>query len=134
MTAFIDSNVIVYYITGAGGEMAERSLTLMKQLEDGEVELATSELVVAEVVWLLQRRTKMSRAQISDAVLPLIKLPNFRVPNKSLWTNVFEVFCSTTVDFTDAYNAAAMFKSSISQIYSYDRDFDRITGISRITP
>ena len=134
MVAFVDSNVFVYYVTGVDEPKARRCLALLSKLEDGEVDLATSELVVAEVVWLLQRRTSMSRDAIQELLLPLIRLPNLRLPNKQLWPRVFELYCSTTIDFTDAYNAASMERAGISEIYSYDKDFDKIDSVSRITP
>ena len=134
MIAFLDSNILVYYVTRIDEEKADRCLALMNLLEQGEIDLATSELVIAEVVWLLQRRTSLSREEIREALLPLIQLPNLRVPNKQLWHRVFDLYCEKHVDFTDAHNAVMMKRAGITEIYSYDKDFDKIESISRITP
>jgi len=38
------------------------------------------------------------------------------------------------MSFADAYNARYMEKKGIGEIYSYDRDFDRLERITRIEP
>ena len=53
---------------------------------------------------------------------------------KKLYWRIFELYVDQEIDFIDAYNAAHMKKQRLSQIYSYDSDFDRIAGISRVEP
>lgn len=38
------------------------------------------------------------------------------------------------IDFIDAYNAAVMQARGLQTIYSYDTDFDRLSGIRRLEP
>ena len=40
----------------------------------------------------------------------------------------------SNVSFADAYNAAYMESRGITEVYSYDTDFDRIEGIKRVEP
>ncbi len=134
MVAFLDTNILIRYLTRDDREKAERCLRLLQKAEEREVELATSELVIAEVVWVLQSRTELDRSRIRDLLLPIISLAALRLPNKQLWPRVFDLYCDKRIDFIDAYNAVMMQRAGIEQIYSYDTDFARLEGIKRITP
>ncbi len=132
--AFVDANIFIYYLTGIDDDKAERSLNLLGRIQRRDAETVTSELVVAEVVWLLQRRTDFTREEIRDRVLPVLQFPGLRIPNKAMWPRVFEIYCEDRVQLTDAHAAAVMEQSGITRIYSFDTDFDRIEGIERLEP
>ena len=38
------------------------------------------------------------------------------------------------ISYADAYLAVAMRQAGSNQIYSFDRDFDRVSAISRVEP
>lgn len=134
MSAFLDTNVIIYHLRGEDLRVAERCHQLLARAEDNAVELVTSELVIAEAVWVLQSQSGLPRELIRDYLMPILRMPGLRIPNKSIWPSVFDLFCEKRVDFIDAYNAVAMKRAGVTQIYSYDRDFDKIEGIERLTP
>lgn len=134
MVAFLDTNVLIYYLAGEDERTAKRCLALLQRAERREVELATSELVLAEVVWVLQSKSKLSRDEIKGRLLPIVELAGLRIPNKQLWRSVFDLYCERRIDFIDAYNAIWMARSGIHQVYSYDKDFDKLQDIERLTP
>jgi predicted nucleic acid-binding protein len=130
--ALVDANVFIYYLTGVDEEKAERSLKLLRSLQRGEVEATTTDLVIAEVVWFLQRH-KFTNDEIREKVLPLLQSPGIRLSNKQMWNRVFDIFCSDRVEFTDAHAAAVMEQTGM-KIYSFDTGFDRIKTVERIEP
>jgi len=134
LVAFLDTNVLVYNITRSDPEKAERCMQLLQRLELGELELATSELVIAEVVWILQGQTELTRGQIRDLVLPFAELPSLRVAHKQSWRRIFDFYCDRNVDFIDAYNAVWMERAGMREVYSYDHDFDRFDNTERLEP
>lgn len=134
MVAFLDTNILIHYLAGTDEDKAERCLGLLRRAEQREIEIVTSEFVIAEVVWVLQTRTNLQREDIRDMLAPIINLPGLKVPNKQLWPRIFELYCEQRVDFVDAYNAAWMERRGVHQIYTYDKDFDRVEGIERIAP
>jgi predicted nucleic acid-binding protein len=134
MTTFVDTNIFIYFATGVDKAKHARCETLLTKVELQEEELVTSELVIAEVVWFLQRNSLMTRDQIREFMLPLIELPTLRVPRKQMWPRVFDLYCSTRAGFTDAYNAAWMERARIERLYSYDKDFDAIKTVERVEP
>lgn len=134
MSVFVDTNIIIYHLRGEDPRVAERCRELLAQAEENTVELATSELVIAEAVWVLQSQSGLSRELIRDYLVPVVRLPGLRLPYKQLWPAIFDLYCEKRVDFIDAYNAVMMERAGISEIYSYDKDFDKIASVSRITP
>ena len=134
MSIFLDTNVIIYHLTDVDKAKNERCTLLLERAERNEVELFTSEFVIAEVVWFMQYRLSLSREHIREVLGPILRLPGLRLPNKQLWPTILDLYCEKRVDFVDAYSAVAMQRAGITQVYSYDRDFDRIEGVDRITP
>lgn len=134
MATFLDTNVLIYYLTGEDHGKATQCLGLLERAERREEDLITSDLVIAEVVWVLQSKTDLPRSRLRDLLLPIIRMQGLRVPNKRAWPRVFDLYCEQRIDFIDAYNAVLMERTGVSEIYSYDRDFDRVEGISRKTP
>jgi predicted nucleic acid-binding protein len=134
VSVFLDTNILIYHLTGIDKAKSERCRELLHLAERNEVDLVASELVIAEAVWLLQYRLALTRERIRDILGPIVRLPGLHLPNKQLWPVIFDVFCEKRVDFVDAYHAVAMKRAGVTQIYSYDKDFDRIEGVQRLTP
>ena len=96
----------------------------------------TTDIVIFEAVYILQspRHYGLSPARIRHLLEPLIALRGLRLPRKSLFARVFDLYCDRGVSFADAYHAAYMEARGIDEVYSYDTDFDLIAGISLRCP
>jgi uncharacterized protein len=133
-TVFLDTNVLLGYFLDEEDRSA-RCLRLLQQAERGEVRLRTSALVLAEVVWTLQSsRFGLSPSEIRDLLMPVVTLRGLLVEDKQLYGKVLQLYCEHNIDFTDAYNAALMWKEGLTNIYSYDRHYDRMTFVQRVEP
>ena len=110
-------------------------LALFQAIEDGRESAWTSDLTIAEVVFVLSnpRYFTLNRQQIAALILPLIALPGIELPSKSLFPRVFEIFTTLPIDFIDSYHAALIEDQQQQELYSYDTDFDR-AGLSRLEP
>ncbi|MCL5069363.1 MAG: PIN domain-containing protein [Actinobacteria bacterium] len=45
-----------------------------------------------------------------------------------------DIYASRNIDFEDALSFAHMEKRQIKEIYSYDRDFDKLEELKRLEP
>jgi len=90
--------------------------------------------VVFEVVYTLQRSYRNPKAQIREALLPLLELPGIILPGKRRLRAVFDLYVESNISFADAYHAVLMKGAGIDQIVSFDREFDRVPGIERVEP
>ena len=76
----------------------------------------------------------MPKERVQELVETILRLPGLRLPQKSLFYRAFELYRTTPLSFVDAYNAAYMRLLKITHIYSWDSDFDKIPGITRVEP
>lgn len=134
--AFLDTNIILRYLLRDDEAKAKRCLALLERAEKREIQLQTSDLVIVEVVWVLESPStyNLPRERIRDLLFLIIILPGVRLANKGIYGRIFELYLDQNIDFIDAYNAAYMEKQGLTQIYSYDTDFDRIESINRLEP
>lgn len=134
MLFFLDTNIILRHLLRDDEEKATASKALLGRIERGEVKARTSDIVIAEVVFVLERSYHVAKEEIREHVLPIILFPGLMLPRKRLYLRVFELYVEKNISFADAYNAVLMEKLKITQVASYDLHFDRIEGIRRFEP
>lgn len=135
---FLDSNIFIRHLTNDHPQPSPACFALIQAIEQGKIRAWTSDLVIAEVVFVLSSRAlyNLGREQVRDLLLPLITLPGITFPNsnKRMHRRVFDLYTTLPIDYPDAYNAALMESRQQREVYSYDAHFDRITGVKRLEP
>jgi len=133
---FLDANIFIRHLANDHPTQSPACLALIQAIEQGHEVVWTSDLVIAEVVFVLSSKHSynVSRGAIRDMLLPLINLPGVKLANKGTYNRVFELYTASSIDFIDAYNAALIEGSKQKEIYSYDAHFNRISGIVRREP
>ena len=76
----------------------------------------------------------LRREQVCRLLEPVVRFRGLRLPNKALYAEAFDLYRQRGISFTDGYNVAYMKARALTEVYSYDTDFDRVEGISRIEP
>jgi predicted nucleic acid-binding protein len=112
--------------------MSPRATALLERVERGQLRVRISDLVFFEVVFTLQRSYGVPRHLIAAALLPLLELPDIVLPGKSVYREVFALWAAP--GFAHCYNAVLMQRLGLSEIISFDAEFDRMPGISRREP
>ena len=133
-TSFIDTNLFLRHLRQDHPAFSPRSTAYFARIERGELQGRTSDLVVFEVVFTLQRAYKQPKAAIRDALLPLIELPAIILPGKRRYRWVFDLYVRLNISFADAFHAVLMRQLKITDVMSFDAEFDRIPGITRREP
>jgi len=134
---FIDTSIIIRLVSGDDPTKQAAAAQLFKDIEDGKLTVVAPATVIADAVFVLaSRRTyNLPRVQIAAALSRLVRLPNFRVQSRRTVLRALDLFGSTSrLDFGDTMILAAMEQQQSHQLYSYDSDFDGITGIARLEP
>lgn len=134
MPRFLDTNVLLRYFTNDDEVTAQQALALLQRIEQGEEQVATSLLVVSETVFTLERFYKVSKSRVHEMLHDLISLPDLQLSGKSLCLAALELHATANVSFVDAYNAVYMQSRDLAEIYTWDTDFDRFPGVSRVVP
>jgi uncharacterized protein len=136
MTTFVDTNIFLRYLTRDDPVKAEACYQLLEKARKNEISLATSESVIAEIVFVLAspRLYNLSRVDIRARLYPLLTLEGLKLPDRRKFVRALDLYTSHTIDFEDALTVAEMESLQIETLYSYDLDFDKIEGIQRIEP
>jgi predicted nucleic acid-binding protein len=131
---FLDTNILICYFSKDDEAKAKKALALLQRIERGEERAETSLPVIFETVFTLQRRYHVERAQIKALLLPILRMRGLRLPSKSLCIAALDMYVERNISYVDAFNADYMHTRGMTEIYSWDTDFDGIEGITRIEP
>ena len=132
---FVDTNLFIRYLTNDDPALADRVEKLLDEAATGAVQLVTTELVMAETVWVLESSYHLNNARIAPLVRGILATQGLEVINGDLIGKALVMYELQNIDFVDAYIAALMEKQGIQDIYSYDRKhISRIKSITRKEP
>lgn len=133
---FLDTNILIRYLTKDDPEKAARAYAFLLQVEQGTTLATTAEAVIAEVVYVLSSKTlyNVPRPTIRQRLIAIIDLPGLRLPNKPIYRRVLDLYATTNLDFVDCVVVAQMERAKLTRLLSFDRDFDAIPGITRVEP
>jgi predicted nucleic acid-binding protein len=131
---FLDTNILLRYLTRDDEAKAEAAFDLLMRTEDGTEALVTSPMVIFETVFTLAKSYGVDRATIRRLMEPIISMRGLQLANKQQYLKALEFYESKGISFADAWNASFMLARRIPEIYSWDGDFDHIQGISRVEP
>lgn len=108
----------------------------MEALERNERVAWTTDVIVAELVWVLSARKtyNLPRERIRELLLPLVELPGLRIPNKRVYQRAFAVYVDTRTDYIDAFHVALLEHRGAAELLSFDQHFDRVPSVRRIEP
>ncbi|MFN3761729.1 MAG: PIN domain-containing protein [Anaerolineae bacterium] len=130
----VDANVILRFLLDDHPEQSPRSRELLRRVRDGEETVILPEVVVSDIIWTLRSFYHWPAEQIRTFVRSLLTLKGVRGVRREVLLQALDIFTECNVDFSDALIAAEMLWTGQEEIYSYDRDFDRISGLRRLEP
>jgi uncharacterized protein len=131
---FLDTNILLRLFTRDDEAKARLALALLQRVERGEEKVICDIMIVFETVFTLERRYKVSRERIRELVWNIVSMPGVQLAGKALCQRTLDVYVEQRVSFADAYTAVSMQARGLSEVYSWDTDFDDIPGITRLEP
>jgi predicted nucleic acid-binding protein len=133
---FIDTNIFLRFLTHDDPEKAAASGALFTRIQEGEEEAMTTEAIVSEVFYVMSGRTyRSAREVIADGMRTLLSMRGLHLDNKQVLLDAFDIYeAFPNLDLEDCIIAATMFAEGIEELYSFDRGFDRVPGITRMEP
>jgi uncharacterized protein len=131
---FVDTNIFLRYLTKDDPVKYEHCLDLFKKAVVGKMDLITSNMVIAELIWTLLSFYKVSKAEVVDKMAIIVEADYLFIPDKEIILEALMVYGKNNIDYIDAYNAVFMRHHQTSELYSYDEAFDGLEGIVRIEP
>jgi len=131
---FLDTNVLLRFLTRDDEERARKARELILRVERAEERIATSPLVIFEVIFTLAKSYGVSPSDIRSRVLPIISLRSLELQDRSVHERALDLYALGGLSYADAYNVAHMEAHGLTEIYSWDSDFDRVAGVVCMEP
>src|SRR6266542_3941190 len=106
---FVDTNVIIRYLTQDNPDQSRRSYEFLQRIQSGQLAATTSESVVVEVVQVLASKTlyNLPRSIIRQRLQPILRLRGLRVLQKRRIIRALDLYVAHPfLDFVDALSAA----------------------------
>jgi len=133
MRCVVDTNVFIRILTEDHPEHALKALNLLKKASEGELTLFVSDVCLAEIAWTLESFYKLGRADVAEKLMALLNTKGLVFSSRNVLTDAVARYQLYSVDFADAYHAAIAAEMD-TDVYTYDRDFDRFPDIKRLNP
>jgi len=131
---FVDTNIFLRFLANDDQEKANACEKLFRKAVNGEEFLFTSDLVVAEIVWVLESYYELDKSNVREKLEKILNTPNLDCPNREIIISALAIYDEKNIDFIDAYNAYVLKSKEIDEVYSYDKHFDRIGWMKRVEP
>ena len=137
---FLDANVLLRALVAPsdleGQRRGEAAMTLLRQAGRGQVEVTTSDAVLAEVAYILTEKPhyNLSVVDAASSLTTVVRLRGFRRREKHAILRAFEIWTHRPrLGFVDALTAAYAQAPGV-QLATFDTDFDGLPGINRWQP
>ena len=130
---FVDTNVFLRFFVKDVESLYEKARALFEKAEARRIKLETSELVVAEIVWVLESFYGFARREITDVLTTLLSSRNLKIANHARTNDAVILYSSGNMDFIDAYNIACMRSKAYTKVATFDsKHFKKIEGITTV--
>jgi predicted nucleic-acid-binding protein len=130
MRALLDTNILIRHLTGDPPSQAKRATTFLRESH----ELILTDLVLAEMVYVLESFYEVPRTEIATIARSLLALPSIVAGDHDLLLRAVEIYEVIRLDFAEAYLVALAELSDVKQVVSFDRQIDRVKSIRRVEP
>jgi uncharacterized protein len=132
---FIDTNLLLRHILADDPELSPRATAYLVRIERGEIAVRTTDTVVFEAVYTMDRHYRLPREVVRDGVQPILDLRGVVLPGKVSYRFAFDLWVThPAFSFADCFHAAVMRRLGLTELISFDRGLDRLPGMTRTEP
>jgi len=128
---FVDSNVFIYVLVKSPRDDYIIAKRILQRIEEGE-EAVTNTAVIQEIVnWLEYNNRRREIEKLLTAINSYIAMRKAGVS----WSDMIAAMDDMNkygLDFVDALTLQTMKRNNINEIYTNDRDFDRVKWVRRV--
>ena len=131
---FIDTNIFIRFLVNDIPQKADACEKIFKNAVAKKETLFTTEMVIAEIIWVLESYYELSQQEVQEKVEKILNTPNLICPRKDLILNALTIYGEKNIDYIDAYNALILKDKGIKELYSYDKHYGRMDWLTRLEP
>jgi len=136
---FLDANIFIYAyykprrrLTGQEETMKNLAKEIVGKISEGKEDVMTTVVHISEMANILKQG--MSLDELHETVFGLLTLDNVETTgvSKEDYSAATELGMELGLDPNDALAVQVMRLHNITEIYSFDKDFEKVKGISKL--
>ncbi|NCN82993.1 MAG: type II toxin-antitoxin system VapC family toxin [Candidatus Pacebacteria bacterium] len=120
---FVDTNVIISYLTQRNLEQTLEIVKTFQEANENELQLFITSEVLLEASFVL-KRYNLSRQEIAQKLLAVVKSPTFFVSEKDIFIGALELLKDINADLADCLLYVRSRKAGAG-VYTFDKDFTK---------
>lgn len=130
---FVDTNIFIYSLFNVSQQKHNKCRDLFTKANLGKVSLWTTEWVVAELIWFLQK-SKLKWDDIRKIIISgLLSTKGLDVKDGKRLLQAMKA-SKIANDFVDYINISLAQEAGINNGYSFDRGLDKTKNFKRLEP
>jgi len=123
---FLDTNVILRFLLKDNEKYYNQAKSYFEKAKKGEIELNLIPEVLFEIDYVLRGVYSLSKNEVVDVLLKLIKSPYLKISSRGMLITTIEKYQLTSVDLFDIYLYYYSLSKEASAL-SFDKDFSKIS-------
>ncbi len=123
---FLDTNIFIRYFTQEDENISADAEALFYKIVGGEIACFTNTMVIAEIVWVLEKYYGWEKPEVCDNIEFILNTPNIKISERKILQSGVKTYRELNIDFIDSYNYEYIKANNSSEIYSYDIHFDKL--------
>ncbi len=121
MRSFVlDTNIYISYFVDRNPVQFRQAQKYFLDLEEKKIKIVLPDLVLAEIVYVLEKGYKVGRGEICEVLLPLIAETNLEMNKKEVILNSLSKYENNILDFVDCY-LQALQENEEMDLVSFDK-------------
>lgn len=100
---FADTNFYLRFLLQDIKPQAEITKTYFKQAKEGKIEIIFIDAVIFEMVFVLGKIYKLTKPEISEKLLDLIKTSYVNISDRLIWIKAFTTFSERKIALLDVF-------------------------------
>ena len=139
MTRFLDANIFIYAyykpkkpLNQKEKQMKEQAKKIITNISQAKEEVTTTVIRISEIVNILKHGLKVE--ELNKLILGLFMLDNIKIKSitREQYLAATELAEELELESNDALAVDTMKQDGITEIYTFDEDFDNVEGITRL--
>lgn len=130
--AWLDANAAIALIEGPSHPLYDLAIGVFRRVADGDLEVIVTAPMMVELAWYLEHRLAWKRDRCARRMAQLVASDGVIAVDRALDWSLELYSRNRRLDFVDAYLAACALAVGPPVVASFDRDLDRVDGLTRI--
>jgi predicted nucleic acid-binding protein len=129
----VDTNVLLRFFCGEPLDQASKARRLIERADQGEITLVVTPVILAETFYTLESFYEMSSKTIAEKLALFLGCRGIDALEKDSLLEALGLCRDKNAHFADSF-IVAFARQTRMAVCSFDKDFDRFSGVTRIEP